>query len=198
MMDTAKAAATGNALAANRVAAFAKLMGATPEFGFHYIPDPEDLTAASRGDAAAIERLRRLQDVRMKDARTQAESSGTVRSQSGLQSESFLSFHPPLGKRAKRLQKMGSRLMAPTRQYGVGLTIFMTVLYLIVGPLLAAAGVMMLFALGLMIAMNLMFLSLWLTVIHWAFGQDWVSNYHGFMRFVDEIERAVNSAQHRR
>ena len=193
MMDTAKAAVTGNALAATRMAAFAKLMGSTPEFGFHYIPDPEDFEAASKGDAAAIERLRHL-----KEARAQAEGTGSAGSQSGLQSESFLSFHPPLGKRAKRLQKMGSRLMAPTRQYGFGLKIFMFVLYLIVGPVLVAAGVVTLGAVALMIMLNLMFLGIWLTVIHWAFGQDWVSNYHGFMRFVDEIEKAVNSAQHRR
>jgi hypothetical protein len=187
MMDTAKAAVTGNALAATRMTAFAKLMG-TPEFGFHYIPDPEDLEAAKTGDAAAIERLRRLTE-----ARTQAEGSGTARSQSGIQSESFLSFHPPLGKRAKRLQKMGSRLMAPTKQYGLGLKIFMFALYMIVGPVLVAAGVVTLGAVALMIMMNLMFLGLWLTVIHWAFGQDWVSNYHGFMRFVDELTKAVNS-----
>jgi hypothetical protein len=194
MMDTAKAAVTGNALAVARMQAFAKLMGSTPEFGFHYIPDPEDFEAARKGDAAAIERLRRLGE-----ARAEAEGTGSGSgSHAGLQGESFLSFHPPLGKRAKRLQKMGSRLMAPTRQYGFGLKIFMFVLYLIVGPVLVAAGVMMLFAVGLMIAMNLMFLGLWLTVVHWAFGQDWVANYNGFMRFVDDVERAFSSAQHRR
>ena len=202
MMDTAKAAVSGNALAAARMAAFAKLMGSTPEFGFHYIPDAEslkkDFEAASTGDAAAIARLRHLQEGRIKDARTQAEGTGQVRSQSGLQSESFLSFHPPLGKRAKRLQKMGSRLVAPEKQYGFGLKIFMFVLYLIIVPLFTAVGVVTLGAVALMIMLNLMFLGLWLTVIHWAFGQDWVSNYHGFMRFVDEIEKAVSSAQHRR
>ncbi len=193
MMDTAKAAVTGNALAATRMAAFAKLMGSTPEFGFHHIPDPEDFEAAKKGDAAAIERIRRLQE-----ARAQAEGTGTARSQTGLQTHSFLSFHPPLGKRAKRLQKMGSRLIAPENQYGLGMKILMFVLYLIVVPLLTAGGVLMLMALGIMIMMNLMLLGVWLTVVHWAFGQDWVSNYHSFMKIVDQIVSAISSSQHRR
>jgi Zn-dependent protease with chaperone function len=193
MMDTAKAAVTGNALAVARMQAFAKLMGSTPEFGFHNIPDVEDLQAASKGDAAAIERLRRLKEAH--DRETGAVAS---RSQTGLQDHSFLSFHPPLGKRAKRLQKMGSRLMAPTNQYGFGLKIFMFVLYLIVVPLLVAAGVAMLMALAIMIMMNLMLLGLWLSVVHWAFGQDWVSNYQSFMKFADQIVSAISSSQHRR
>ncbi len=192
MMDTAKAAVTGNALAATRMAAFAELMGSTPEFGFHHIPDPEDFEAAKKGDAAAIERIRRLQE-----ARAQAEGTGTARSQTGLQTHSFLSFHPPLGKRAKRLQKMGSRLIAPENQYGLGMKILMFVLYLIVVPLLTAGGVLMLMALGIMIMMNLMLLGVWLTVVHWAFGQDWISNYHSFMNFVDRFASAVSSIKHR-
>lgn len=187
MMDTAKAAVTGNALAQARMQAFAKLMGSTPEFGFHFIPDPEDFAAAKAGDAEAVERLRLL-----KEAQAEAEGGTRTRGRSGLETRSFLSFHPPLGKRAKRLQKMGSRLVAPERQYGFGLKIVMFVLYAILIPLFAAAGVAMLAAVAIMIMLNLMFLGIWLTIIHWAFGQDWVSNYHGFMRFVDELTKAVN------
>ena len=195
MMDTAKAAVTGNALAAARMAAFAKLMGSTPEFGFHYIPDPEDFEAASKGDAAAIERLRRLKG----SPRTKAREvpGNSRRPHGGLQSESFLSFHPPLGKRAKRLQKMGSRLMAPT-------TIrfrpedFHVRAVLDRGSAAGGRGVPMLMALGIMIMMNLMLLGVWLSVVHWAFGQDWVATYHGFMKFADQIVSAISSAQHRR
>jgi hypothetical protein len=56
----------------------------------------------------------------------------------------------------------------------------------------------MLMALAIMIMMNLMLLGLWLSVVHWAFGQDWVSNYHGFMKFADQIVSAISSSQHRR
>jgi hypothetical protein len=82
--------------------------------------------------------------------------------------------------------------MAPTNQYGFGLKIFMFVLYLIVVPLLVAGGLAILMALAIMIMMNLMLLGLWLSVVHWAFGQDWVANYNGFMKFVDNVSSAVS------
>jgi hypothetical protein len=43
------------------------------------------------------------------------------------------------------------------------------VLYLIIGPLLAVAGVLMLLVIAMMIGLNLMVLGIWLTVIHWIF-----------------------------
>ena len=75
---------------------------------------------------------------------------------------------------------------------GFGLKIFMFVLYLIVVPLMVVGGAAMLMALAIMIMMNLMLLGLWLSVVHWAFGQDWVANYNGFMRFVNDISSAVS------
>ena len=83
--------------------------------------------------------------------------------------QSFASFHPQLAKRAKRLQKMGSHLIAPGRAGGPVLAVFMTLLYAIIVPLLAVAGVMVLLVMGILIGMNLMLLALWLTVIHWIF-----------------------------
>jgi len=44
----------------------------------------------------------------------------------------------------------------------------------------------------MMIGLNLLFLTLWLTVIHWAFGQDWVANFNGFMKFVNDVVAALN------
>ena len=83
--------------------------------------------------------------------------------------QSFASFHPPLVKRAKRLQKMGSHMIAPVRAGGWVLTVFMTLLYAIIVPLLTVAGGAMLMVIGIMISMNLMLLALWLTAIHWFF-----------------------------
>ncbi len=54
--------------------------------------------------------------------------------------QSFASFHPPLVKRAKRLQKMGSHMIAPVRAGGWVLTVFETLLYAIIVPLLTVAG----------------------------------------------------------
>jgi Zn-dependent protease with chaperone function len=185
MIDTAKAASTGNDAAAARMAAFAKFMGKNPSFGFHPAADPTDLEAASKGDHAAIERLR-VSAI----ARDGKPRPAYARGQTGLQTHSFLSFHPPLGKRAKRLQKMGSHLIAPEKQYSFGLKILMFVLYLIIIPLFTVAGIAMLAAVALMIMLNLMMLGVWLSVIHWAFGQDWAGNYHGFMKFVDRLVKA--------
>jgi hypothetical protein len=65
---------------------------------------------------------------------------------------------------------MGSHLAAPAKEkWGLGLKVFVTVLYSIMMPLLAAAGVLMLIAIAMMIMLNLMMLMLWLTVIHWIF-----------------------------
>ena len=98
----------------------------------------------------------------------------------------------PIYKRAKRLQKMGSSLVAPEKHYGVGLKIFVFVLYLILVPLMVAAVVVTLGAVALIVMFNLLFLGIWLSVVHWAFGQDWSGNFHGFVKFVDDILRAFS------
>jgi len=185
MMATAMAAATGNANAVARMQAFAQAMGADPALGLHDMPSPDDIALARQGDRAAMARIRMLRQARQQEDRPK-------RGQSGLQTKSMLSFHPPLNKRAKRLQRMGSHLVAPTSGYGWGLKIFMTVLWLIIGPLMAVAGALMLVVIAMMIGLNLLFLTLWLTVIHWAFGQDWVANFNGFMKFVNDVVAALS------
>lgn len=187
IITTGMAAATGNARAVARMQAFAKMMGADPALGFTNMPNPNDILLAQQGDRAAIARIRALREVR--------DQKGPRHGKSGLQTHSFLSFHPPLAKRAKRLQKMGSSMVAPGRGYGVGLTVFMAILYLIIIPLMVVAGAMMLVAIAMMIMLNLLFLTLWLTVIHWAFAQDWVANAQGFAKFVGDLITAINKAR---
>src|SRR5713226_7059504 len=64
---------------------------------------------------------------------------------SGLQAQSFLSFHPPLKRRLKRLERMGAGY-SPEAHGKTSKTaiIVMVVLWLIVGLLLLAAAAMML------------------------------------------------------
>jgi hypothetical protein len=50
----------------------------------------------------------------------------------------------------------------------------------------------MLVVIAMMIVLNLLFLTLWLTVIHWAFGQDWVANFNAFVRFVNDVITAFS------
>ena len=164
LISTVKAAATGDQHAMARMQAMATIMGETLPVGIGTIPNFADLQAARRGDKAAIARL-----AQARQAERQQQGSSARGGQSGLQIASFLSFHPPLARRAKRLQKMGSHLIAPVRAGGVGLKIFMTVLYLIIVPLLAVAGVLMLMVIAMMIGLNLMMLMLWIAAIHALF-----------------------------
>ncbi|HEX9255914.1 MAG TPA: hypothetical protein VF938_10220, partial [Candidatus Angelobacter sp.] len=159
--NTAKAAAMGNPQALARMQAIAEIMGGGAAFGIGALPNFADLAAASHGDKAAIARLQQTPQFR--------QQGQPKRGQTGLQMQSFMSFHPPLARRAKRLQKMGSHLIAPVRAGGWALKIFMTVLYLIIVPLLTVAGGLMLIVIGMLIGMNLMLLAVWLTAIHWFF-----------------------------
>ncbi|HEY5030018.1 MAG TPA: M48 family metalloprotease [Candidatus Angelobacter sp.] len=157
MITTAKAAVMGDPQAVARMQAISEMMGGRPLGGIGALPNFADLQAASHGDKAAIERL--------KQAR---QANPTKRSEHG-QLQTFASFHPPLAKRAKRLQKMGSHMIAPVRAGGAVLTVFMTLLYAIIVPLLTVAGVLMLIVIAMLIGMNLMLLAVWLSVIHWIF-----------------------------
>jgi Zn-dependent protease with chaperone function len=161
IITTVKAAAMGNPQAMARMQAMATMMGERLPVGLGELPNFADIHAASHGDMAAIQRLKQTQQVR--------QQSQPKRGQTGLQMQSFVSFHPPLVKRAKRLQKMGSHMIAPVRAGGWVLTVFMTLLYVIIVPLLTVAGGLMLIVIGMLIGMNLMLLAVWLTVIHWIF-----------------------------
>jgi Zn-dependent protease with chaperone function len=159
IITTVKAAAMGDQRAAARLQAIAEMMGERLPVGLGELPNFADVEAARHGDRAAIERLKLAQQGRR--------PAQPRRSQSGLQS--FASFHPPLVKRAKRLQKMGSHMIAPVRAGGWVLTVFMTLLYAIIVPLLTVAGGLVLIVIAIMIGMNLMLLAVWLTAIHWFF-----------------------------
>jgi hypothetical protein len=159
IITTVKAAAMGDQRAAARLQAIAGMMGERLPVGLGELPNFADIQAASHGDKAAIERLKQAQQGRR--------PVQPKRSQSSMQS--FASFHPPLVKRAKRLQKMGSHMIAPVRAGGWVLTVFMTLLYAIIVPLLTVAGGAVLMVIGILIGMNLMLLGVWLTVIHWFF-----------------------------
>jgi len=162
MLATGLAFARGDQQAIARMQAMAQVMGGAQAMGLHAMPNPADIIAAQKGDRAAMARLHALRE-------TNQPQRGGRRGQSGLQIQSMLSFHPSLKKRAKKLQRMGSHLIAPERKTGAVLVIFMTVLYLIIVPLLTVAAGLMLVVIAMMIGLNLMMLALWLTAIHWIF-----------------------------
>jgi hypothetical protein len=128
-----------------------------------HIPDLTDLAAARHGDRAAIARLQAAG--RLRSPQQEAKSGKT-----GLQGQSFLSFHPPLKKRLKRLERMGARLQADVHpRRGVGARLVVGLAMLILVPLLVLAANLMLVAVMMLIGLNLLFLTIWLAVIHAVF-----------------------------
>ena len=158
MKMTMMRAMSGDQDAVARMVAMAQAAGL--DHGMHDMPNPADIAAAMRGDSAARLRIAKTQQAR----RQSRGGSG----QSGLQMASMVSFHPPLKKRAKRLQRMGAHIRAP-RGYGLTTKVLMTVLWLLIGPLILIAAGMMLVLIAMFIMLNLMFLTLWLTAIHFLF-----------------------------
>jgi Zn-dependent protease with chaperone function len=165
MMATGFAAFRGDAQAAARMQAFAQAMAAAhgEDAASFHVPDLADLAAARRGDHAAIARLRAARHI---DSPQSPAKSG----QTGLQSQSFLSFHPPLKKRLKRLERMGAHLQADVHhKTGKGGRLILGALMLILVPLMALVAGLMLVVIAMMIGLNLLFLTLWLAVIHAIF-----------------------------
>jgi len=183
MMVTGMAAMRGDAAAMARMQAFAQAMGGQAELDLHNIPNLNDLVLAQKGDRAAIARMRAA-----RQEHQQQQSTGKGRT--GLQTYSFLSFHPPLNKRTKRLQKMGAKLVTQGRRWGPVMTAVMVLVYAVGAVAFAFVGAMMLFVIAMMIGLNLLFLTLWLSVIHWAFAQDWAANAQGFIKFVNDVVNA--------
>ncbi len=182
MMTTGLAAFRGDAQAAARMQAFAQAMAAAhgQDAASVHIPNIADIAAATRGDRAAIARI---QPASLRSAQLQAKTGTT-----GLQSQSFLSFHPPLKKRLRRLERMGAQFRAEAHtRMGAGAKVFAAVLWLIIGPLLAACAAMMLVVIAMIIGLNLVCLTLWLAVIHWAFAQDWPAILQGIVKFASDL-----------
>ena len=153
-----RAAMHGDAQAIQRLVTFGQAM--TSATG--NLPNPADIIAARQGDPAAVARLRAHHENRPQQNTT------------GLQAESAVSFHPPLKRRLKRLNRMGAHVILAAKQMSTGARLFMAALFLIIGPLLLIAGAAMLAAIAMMIMLNLFFLALWLMLIHGIFW--WLSH----------------------
>jgi Zn-dependent protease with chaperone function len=154
-VSTVRAATQGDARAISRLTAFERAWSPV-EAGQAFInmPDFADITAARQGDRAAIGRLRAF-------SQKQRATQSTNRESTGLQSASLLSFHPPLKRRLKRLERMGAHV-SPDSPEKSSVSIAVVILWLVVGPLLLLAAVLMLLVIAMMAMLNLMLLALWL------------------------------------
>jgi len=135
------------------------------------------MRAAMKGDAQAKARMKAM----VLAAATQGVAVPEVidlsgrrdsgrRDESGLQEQSMMSFHPPLKKRLKRLARMGAHVDfgVPARK-PLWATALTAALWLFLAPLMALAGAAILAAIVMMIGLNLLFLGMWLAIIHWIF-----------------------------
>jgi Zn-dependent protease with chaperone function len=160
IMATVKQAMAGDVQAMERLQEMSRVAGRDPALQVLTAINPKDAIAAMRGDPAALLRIQQMK---------QFHEAAQPKRRQQAKMQSFASFHPPLVKREKRLQKMGSHLIAPVRARGWVATVFMTVLYLIIVPLLTVAAGLMLIVIAMLICMNLMLLAVWLMAIHWFF-----------------------------
>jgi Zn-dependent protease with chaperone function len=156
MRELQRAAVRGDMTAITRLMSFGKIVAAAQGDQIE-MPNPADVVAAMHGDRAAMARVQVRHESKPQMTNT------------GLQTQSMISFHPPLKRRLKRLNRMGAHIALGRRQMGLGATIFMTVLFLILVPLMLVAGAAMLAAIAMMIMLNLFFLGLWLAIIHAIF-----------------------------
>jgi len=159
-----RAAFAGDSQAMARLHAAAKELGTLDPSLASSIPDPADLVAARQGDRAAIARLmafhRAQPESRSQDQRT-AQSSD-------ISSVSPVSFHPPIKRRLKRLERMGAHVNLDSRKSKVWIFVF--VLSLILAPLFVALIVLFLLLIAMMTMASLTFVVIWLAVIHKIFA----------------------------
>ncbi len=160
-----RAAFAGDQQAMARLVAFNQAM--TSAFGpadAARMPNPADLVAARRGDAAALQRLRELSFKETAQLGTQNDAKAT----SGIFSIGFPGFHPSVKRRLKRLDRMGAH--AELASGGRKPLLFAVGLALILGPPALLAAGLLLVLIAILTMTSLTFLVVWLSVIHKVFG----------------------------
>lgn len=165
LIATQRAAVGGDAAALARMTAFHRVISTlVPGPIAQSLPNPTDLTAALRGDRDAIARLQSQQQALGRHHQG-------VQKRIGFQAESMVSFHPPLKRRLHRLERMGAHVdWGAAQKWSPTKIIVTTIAVLILGPLALAVAALMLVVVAMMIMLNLLFLTLWLFVIHALFG----------------------------
>jgi Zn-dependent protease with chaperone function len=165
LASTVRAAMAGDALAAERLRATYRSIQASDPALAAQIPNPDDLLAARHGDMAA---LARMMAVRKSHELRQDSPQATTsrRTEESSSSGSFMSFHPSIERRLKRLARMGAHFEATKSKTGI--VVF--VLALILTPLMLLAIALFLLLISIMTMASLVFLVIWLAVIHKLFA----------------------------
>jgi len=162
LASTLRAALAGDAQAIGRLrAAYQEVAASDPALAAQ-VPNPDDFFGARQGDAAAMARLRsahRLARDTSSGQKNDAESS--------ISSASMLGFHPSMKRRLKRLARMGAHVDLTAQKSKAWIVVL--VLSIILAPLFLLLVALFLFLIAIMTMASVVFLVIWLAIIHSVF-----------------------------
>lgn len=163
IVATSRAGMAGDANATARMLAFrqaaASALGVTTE----EMPDLADIAAAQHGDAVA---LQRLQQFSKKKTTTLPVASDSEESPD-VSTSGFAGFHPSLKRRLTRLDRMGAHVQLESK--GSKPWIVIAALSVLLGPFALLGVALLLLLIAIMTMASLVFLTLWMAVIHKLF-----------------------------
>lgn len=159
-----RAAIAGDQNAAARVARFRQAAASAFGIPVEEIPDLADVAAAQRGDATAA---RHLMEFARKYGGAEEQRDSNSSSSTSDSSSVFLSPHPSLKRRLRRLDRMGAHLALGSEDRKSW--IILAVLLLILAPFALAAVALLLLLIAVMTMASLVFLTIWLALIHQVF-----------------------------
>ena len=164
-----RAAFAGNTQAMARIRAAAQKLATLDPSLAATIPNPADFVAARQGDRAAMARLISFHRIHSSSSQLQPlpEEQNTTES-SDISSISALSFHPPMKRRLKRLERMGAHIALTNPNSHMWIVVF--AFALILAPLFVLLIALFLLLIAILTLSSLTFVVIWLAVIHKIFA----------------------------
>jgi Zn-dependent protease with chaperone function len=162
LAGTFRAAMAGDAQAIGRLRVAYQAVAASDPALAAQIPNPDDFFGARQGDAAAIARLRSAHRL-ARDSSSGQKNDG----ESSISSVSMLGFHPSMKRRLKRLARMGAHVDVTAQKSKAWIVVL--VLSIILAPLFLLLVALFLLLIAIMTMASVVFLVIWLAVIHNVF-----------------------------
>jgi hypothetical protein len=158
------AAIAGDQNALARITAFRQAAASAFGIPVDQMPNLADIAAARRGDSAAA---RHLMEFARKYGGAEEARSDSHGASKADDSNVFISPHPSLKRRLKRLDRMGAHVALGTDDRKSW--IIFAVLLLMLSPFALAAATLLVLLVSVMTMASLVFLTIWLALIHQVF-----------------------------
>lgn len=166
---TQRAAFAGDTQAMARIRAAAQELATLDPSFAATIPNPADLVAARQGDRAAIARLISFQRTERPSSQVQpGPQAQSTTHFSDISAMSALSFHPPMKRRLKRLERMGAHIAPASSNSHMWIVVL--AFSLILAPLIVLLIAFFLLLIAILTMSSLTFVVIWLAVIHKIFA----------------------------